>query len=296
MIRRLLGPTIELSSVLGSEAGSIMVDPAQLEQAIVNLCVNSRDAMPDGGELVIATGRRVPGAGMPSLMAPHLDRLNVQPRSLATTFVDVSDTGAGIRPEIKNRIFEPFFTTKDVGQGTGLGLSIVYGIVRSASGDISVESELGHGTRFSLMFPACDVTEQATVTGVAAPIYGTETILLVEDEQAIRKLAKRVLEDAGYLVLSAASAAEARKLWSASQGRVDLLLSDVTMPGLSGIAFAAELAAGGNQPRTLFISGHLPGERGGLALPTGASLLPKPFSVSELLDAVRATLDTPAVP
>ena len=295
MIRRLLGPTIELSAVLGPDAGCVTIDPAQLEQAIVNLCVNSRDAMPEGGHLTIETGRRLPAAGTSTrTIALHADRLAAQPGSPAMTFVEVRDTGVGIRPEIRDRIFEPFFTTKEAGQGTGLGLSIVYGILRNASGDIVVESDPGRGTSFALMFPTCDAAEEASAPGQEGPVRGTETILLVEDEQPIRKLAQRVLEDAGYLVLTAANSVEARELWAASEGRVDLLLSDVTMPGLSGIAFAAELEAGGRRPRTLFISGHLPGERGRLTLPEGAALLPKPFSMSALLDAVRAALDSPA--
>ena len=299
MIRRLLGPTIQLSAVLGPDAGSVMIDPAQLEQAIVNLCVNGRDAMPDGGTLTIETGRRVPAGAstrMTALHAPSSAAAAVEPSSFEPmTFVEVRDTGVGIRSEIKDRVFEPFFTTKDAGQGTGLGLSIVYGIVRNASGDVVVESEPGRGARFALMFPTCEAAEEAMVRRPEPPVRGTETILLVEDEQPIRRLAQRVLEDAGYLVLSAASGLEARDLWAANDATIDLLLSDVTMPGLSGIGFAAELAAQGRHPRTLFISGHLPGERGGMTLPDGAALLPKPFSVSALLDAVRTALDAPAI-
>ncbi|HEX7613400.1 MAG TPA: ATP-binding protein, partial [Candidatus Limnocylindrales bacterium] len=296
MIGRLLGPTIELSAVLRPEAGNILIDPTQLEQAIVNLCVNGRDAMPDGGRLTIETGRRKATPGMPpSPPAVEPDRLAPRPSAAqALTFVAVSDTGVGIAPEIRDRIFEPFFTTKETGRGTGLGLSIVYGIVRSASGDITVESEPGRGTRFSLLFPASGDAQDATATEVAPPVHGSETVLLVEDEQAIRKLAERVLTEQGYRVLSAANAAAARELWSANEGRVDLLLSDVTMPGLSGVAFAAELAGSVRPPRTLFISGYLAGGVGGPALPDGARFLPKPFSVAALLEAVRETLDFPA--
>ena len=209
------------------------------------------------------------------------------------TFVSVGDGGAGIAPDIRDRIFEPFFTTKDAGQGTGLGLSIVYGIVRSASGDITVESEPGRGTKFTLMFPTSVAAEEATEAGLSEPLSGTEMILLLEDEQPIRKLAERVLGDAGYRVLSAANVIEARQLWNDFASSVDLLLSDVTMPGLSGVAFAEELAASPKPPRTLFVSGRLPGEPGGPVLPDGAVFLPKPFSVSGLLDAVRSVLDSP---
>jgi DNA-binding NtrC family response regulator len=167
--------------------------------------------------------------------------------------------------------------------------------VRNAFGDIVVESEPGHGTRFMLMFPTSGATEDAAASGAAASVRGSETVLLVEDEDAIRKLAERVLTDRGYRVLSAANAVEARVLWSANEGGVDLLLSDVTMPGQSGVAFAAELASGDRPPRTVFISGRLPGEPAGPSLPEGAVFLPKPFSVSGLLDAVRTALDVPAV-
>jgi CheY-like chemotaxis protein len=287
MIRHLLGPTIQLSTVLRVEAGSILIDPTQLEQAIVNLCVNARDAMPGGGSLAIETGRRPAGPG-PDLWA------HVPSAPVDVTFVTVGDTGVGIPAEIRDRIFEPFFTTKETGQGTGLGLSIVYGIVRTAAGEVAVESEPGHGTRFSLTFPASSVPEEARTVAVELRAQGTETVLLVEDEQAIRKLTERVLTKRGYRVLVAANAAEARELWSANEGTVDLLLSDVTMPGMSGVAFAAELAGSARPPRTLFISGYLAGGIGGPALPPEAMFLPKPFSVEALLDAVRAALDPAA--
>ncbi len=297
MMRHLLGPTIQLSTVLRPEAGYILIDPTQLEQAIVNLCVNGRDAMPDGGSLTIETGRRSVAQGIPSNPST-LERSSWTPRPVpaqALTFVDVCDTGVGIAPEIRDRIFEPFFTTKDIGKGTGLGLAIVYGIVRNASGDILVDSEPGHGTRFSLVFPACGSPQEASAAGGEPPIHGTETVLLVEDEQAIRKLTERVLAGRGYRVLSAASAAEARELWSEHAGDIDLLLSDVTMPGESGVALAAELEASSRPPRVLFISGHISGEAGGAAFPEGARLLGKPFSVAALLEAVRETLDAPTV-
>jgi signal transduction histidine kinase/ActR/RegA family two-component response regulator len=295
MMRHLLGPTIHLSTVLRPEAGNILVDPAQLEQAILNLCLNGRDAMPEGGSITIETGRRSAAAVSSSPSASEPDRFAPRPSADETTFVSVSDTGVGIPAEIRDRIFEPFFTTKEIGKGTGLGLPIVYGIVRNADGEVTVESEPGHGSRFSLMFPARQNTQVAATPRVEQPVPGTEMVLLVEDEQAIRKLAERVLTGQGYRVLSAANAVEARELWSTNEGHVDLLLSDVTMPGLSGVAFAAEVEASARPPRVLFISGHIPGGAGAPAFPAKARLLPKPFSVTALLDAVRATLDSPAV-
>ena len=294
MIRHLLGPTIQLATVLRPEAGCILIDPTQLEQVLVNLCVNSRDAMPDGGSVTIETGRRSDGAGTPvpasTQLSEPFSRDTNAPEALA--FVAVTDTGVGMPADVRGRIFEPFFTTKEIGRGTGLGLSIVYGIVRNASGDIAVESEPGQGTRFWLTFPASEDSEEAPAIAVGQPVPGTETVRLVEDEPAIRNLAKRVLTDRGYLVLCAANVVEARTLWAANQANVDLLLSDVTMPGMSGVAFAAELAASVTPPRTLFISGYLAGQGDGPALPADARFLPKPFSVAALLDAVRATLDS----
>ena len=297
MIRHLVGPTIRLSTILRPEAGHVLIDPAQLEQAIVNLCVNGRDAMPDGGSITIETGRRSAASGPSGPSDSEPDRLARRPSAPgATTFVSVSDTGTGIPAEISERIFEPFFTTKEIGKGTGLGLPIVYGIVRNADGEVTVESEPGHGSRFSLTFPACRDNQETIALQPEPPGHGTELVLLVEDEEAIRKLTDRVLTAQGYRVLSAANAIEARELWSANEGRVDLLLSDVTMPGLSGVAFAAEVGAGARPPRVLFISGHIPGGAGAPAFPARARLLPKPFSVTGLLDAVRATLDAPAMP
>jgi signal transduction histidine kinase/DNA-binding LacI/PurR family transcriptional regulator len=296
MMRHLLGPTINLSTVLRPEAGNILIDPAQLEQAILNLCVNGRDAMPEGGSITIETGRRSAAAVLSSPSASEPDRFAPRPSAdEATTFVSVSDTGAGIPLEIRDRIFEPFFTTKEIGKGTGLGLSIVYGIVRTAGGDVTVEPEPGRGSRFLLTFPGCEQAQEAAAPQIEPPVHGTETVLLVEDEQAIRKLTERVLTGRGYRVLTAASAVAARELWSANEGHVDLLLSDVTMPGMSGFALAAELEASARPPRVLFISGHMPGGPGAPAFPARARLLPKPFSVTALLDAVRATLDSPPV-
>jgi signal transduction histidine kinase/DNA-binding LacI/PurR family transcriptional regulator/ActR/RegA family two-component response regulator len=295
MMRHLLGPAIQLSTVLRPEAGNIQIDPAQLEQAIVNLCVNSRDAMPDGGSVTIETGMRFAAAPIPANGASsEADMWAPRPSTTQSlSFVSVSDTGSGIAPEVRPRIFEPFFTTKETGHGTGLGLSIVYGIVRSASGDIVVESEAGSGTRFSLLFPPSLDAQPNARSDVDPPLRGTETVLLVEDEHAIRKLAERVLANRGYTVLSAANSAEARALWESHGSKVDLLLSDVMMPGQSGVSFAEELAGTGKPPRILFISGHVPGGVGGPTFPVATRLLAKPFSVAALLEAVRETLDTP---
>jgi two-component system, cell cycle sensor histidine kinase and response regulator CckA len=268
MIRRLVGPTISLTTILDPAAGRVMIDPTRLEQAILNLSVNGRDAMPHGGSLTIETRGGV---------APN------------TVTISVADTGTGMPQAVVGRIFEPFFTTKETGQGTGLGLPIVRRIVNGAGGDVVVESEIGQGTLFRLSLPTVPGEAAETAASVDADLRGSETILLVEDEASIRRLALRVLGDHGYIVHTAANADEARELWSKHGDRVDLLLSDVTMPGLSGPAFAAELAR--SRPiRILFVSGHLSSDPAELQLTSGAGFLQKPFTVAALLRAVREAL------
>ena len=267
MIRRLVGPTIALTTILDPNAGYVMIDPTRLEQAVLNLSVNGRDAMPSGGSLTIET---------------HCEEL----ANMVT--VSVSDTGSGMPSTVLDRIFEPFFTTKEVGQGTGLGLPIVRRIVNGAGGQVTVQSAIGQGTTFILTLPTVPgETAEAAVT-IDADMRGTETILLVEDEASIRRLAMRVLGDHGYVVHAAANADEARMLWNTFGDKVDLLLSDVTMPGLSGPAFAAELSRS-RRIRTLFVSGHLSSDQGELRLAREARFLQKPFTVAALLRAVRET-------
>jgi two-component system, cell cycle sensor histidine kinase and response regulator CckA len=269
MIRRLVGPAISLSTVLDPEAGRVFIEPGQLLQVILNLAVNGRDAMPSGGSLAIQTTCPADSPG----------------------FVDlsVSDSGRGIPDDVRGRIFEPFFTTKEPGKGTGLGLTIVHSIVKSAGGEIAVESEAGKGTTFRLLLPIAEWGAPDLAETVLLDVRGNETILLVEDEDAIRRLAERVLKDHGYEVFCAANADEARRVWHERGSEVDLMLSDVTMPGLSGPALAAQLNP---RPRTLFISGHLPNDPS-VSLPAERTrFLQKPFTVAALLGAVRETLDS----
>jgi CheY-like chemotaxis protein len=269
MIRRLVGPTIKLTTALDPHAGSVFIDPGQLVQVVLNLAVNGRDAMPAGGSLKIKGG--------PAPDAPGFVRLSV------------ADTGSGVPDEVRDRIFDPFFTTKTLGKGTGLGLTIVRSIIRAAGGDIWVESVAGHGAVFSFTLPLVHAEAPEVAQQPDEPAgRGTETVLLLEDEEAIRHLAERVLTASGYAVLSAPNADEARRLWREHGHRVNLLISDVTMPGTSGPAFAAELDP---QPRTLFMSGHLPNDPT-MPLPAErTSFLQKPFSVGALLQAVRQSLD-----
>ena len=268
MIRRLVGPAIELKTILDPDAGRAFIDPGQLQQAVLNLAVNARDAMPGGGSLTIET--------LCSADDPDMIQLLVR------------DTGTGIPEEIRDRIFDPFFTTKESGKGTGLGLTIVNSIVSRAGGEVRADPEPGHGTRFSVSLPAVETALPAGPAASEPDAHGTETVLLVEDEDAIRRLAQRVLTQHGYVVLAASGAAEALQIWQEHGSEVDLLLSDVTMPGLSGPALAAELPG---STRTLFISGHLPNDPSMVFHIEKAHFLQKPFTVSELLRAVRQTLD-----
>jgi PAS domain S-box-containing protein len=268
MIRRLVGPAVELTTTLDPNAGRAFIDPSQLQQAILNLAVNARDAMPGGGSLTIET------------LCPEDEPGKVR--------LVVRDTGTGIPDDIRHRIFDPFFTTKELGKGTGLGLTIVNSIVSRAGGEVRVDPEPDHGTRFSVSLPAVETALPERPEASEPDARGTETVLLVEDEEAIRRLAQRVLTRHGYVVLAASGADEARQIWQERGSEVDLLLSDVTMPGLSGPALAAELP--GN-PRTLFISGHLPNDPSMVFHIEKAHFLQKPFTVSELLGAVRETLD-----
>jgi two-component system cell cycle sensor histidine kinase/response regulator CckA len=278
MIRHLLGPNIQLVTVLGAGERCLLIDPAQLEQAVLNLAVNGRDAMPRGGILTIETGHSQGGGDDAARPAVYLT---------------VRDTGAGISPEIRERIFEPFFTTKGPGQGSGLGLAIVFGVVRGAAGEIELDTEPGRGTAFTITFPEARPAPEGKSAPPVSGRTGSETVLLVEDEDSIRRLAERILTGHGYRVLSARDAAAARELWAASASSIGLLLSDVTLPGISGPALAAELM--GDRPlRVLFVSGRLAGDPAGSSLPPGAAFLPKPFTVAGLLDAVRVVLDAPA--
>ena len=285
LLRRLLGEHIELGIRTQSDAGQVRVDATQLEQVILNLAVNARDAMPHGGRLTVETGaaelddeyaRTHPGTSP----GPHV-RLTV------------TDTGMGMDAATRDRIFEPFFTTKGLGKGTGLGLATVYGVMNQAGGSIHVYSEPGYGTTFQAYFPRVDTqpAEQHAAPESAAVPSGRETILLVEDERAVRGYAQRVLTSLGYTVLEAANGADAIAL-AGRHGAIELLLTDVIMPGMQGAALAAELTAIRPELRTLFVSGFPEDSivRNGV-LAGEVAYLPKPFSAASLARAVRHTID-----
>jgi PAS domain S-box-containing protein len=283
MVRRLIGEDIDLRLSLGS-VGCIKVDKGYLEQVILNLCVNARDAMPRGGNLTIETTNvDLEGVPGPAVAAKPGPRPHIQ--------LTVSDTGSGMGPEVLARIFEPFFTTKEAGKGTGLGLSTVYGIVEGASGHITVYSEVGRGSSFKVYFPCVDCVVAAPAGALASVPLGTETILVVEDDDMVRNLVHSVLEMNGYEVLVAPNPAEAIR---ASQQRADpihLVVTDVVMPGQSGPELVAKLERVRPGLRVLFMSGYTSGALQHQALAEGRAFLQKPFAPDGLARKVREVLD-----
>ena len=286
LLKRLLGETVSLSVKHGRNIGAVRADPGQLEQVIVNLAVNARDAMPDGGELTIST-YAVPAADVKGLgyeMMPVADYVAIT----------VKDTGTGIPPEIMGKIFEPFFTTKEFGKGTGLGLSTVYGIVKQTGGFIFADSKPGQGTAFTIYLPLhAEVAEEATGDApaeAAADLWGKGTILLVEDEGMVRAVAERALTRKGYQVLSAAHGEEALEILEGREQGVDLLISDVVMPTMDGPTLVRHARERFPTLRIIFMSGYAEEQlRKSIDVP-GAGFLPKPFSVQELGEAVRSAL------
>ena len=286
MLRRLIGEDIEISTKPARAPAVVSADPGQMEQVLMNLVINARDAMPRGGRLTIETAHvrvgdgRGPGDGV----TPPGDYV----------LLSVSDTGVGIPRENIGRVFEPFFTTKEVGKGTGLGLSTLYGIVKQSGGYVWVDSEVGVGTTFRIYLPRVEAEgAAATKPSHALPKSGgSETILVAEDEEAVGGLIRRLLEAEGYTVLASQNGAEALALASQYAGHIDLLLTDVVMPELGGRELADQLRAARSGIRVLFISGYTDSEidRRGVLQPD-AAFLQKPFTGSGLALAVRAALD-----
>ncbi|MDQ6786417.1 MAG: response regulator [Acidobacteriota bacterium] len=287
MLKRLIGEDVQLVSALSQEIGQVKVDPGQLSQVIMNLAVNARDAMPQGGALTIETKNVYLDE---EFAASHVPTVAGHYVMLA-----VSDTGSGIAPEMQEHIFEPFFTTKEVGKGTGLGLATVYGIVKQSGGFIWVDSELGCGTTFKIYLPRVDEnfdTERKydTTEEMAA---GTEKIMLVEDEQMVRDLTRQILEDCGYAVIEASNGAEAFELCSQDECEIDLLMTDVVMPKIGGRELAEKLAETHPQMKVLFTSGYTDDSvvRHGV-IQAGTNFIQKPYSPTDLALKVRTILDT----
>ncbi|HEX7049285.1 MAG TPA: PAS domain S-box protein [Longimicrobiales bacterium] len=289
MLRRLIGEDVELATMLDPELGAVRADPSQLEQVLLNLAVNARDAMPAGGRLVIET-RNV-----------ELDETYVRRHGYVQAgpyvLLAVSDTGTGMDADTLAHVFEPFFTTKEQGKGTGLGLSTVYGIVKQSGGHIWVYSEVDHGTTFKIYLPRVEETAGAAATDIPdAPqmelLGGGETVLLVEDEDAVRSLAQRILRKSGYQVLGARTGSEALEVCERHWGPIHLMLTDVVMPEMGGRELAERLAALRPEMKMLFMSGYTEDDvlRRGV-LDAGAAFLEKPFTPEALVRKVRALLE-----
>jgi len=287
MVQRLIGEDIHLVVVSGPGLGNVRADPGQVEQVLLNLVVNARDAMPTGGTLTIETQNV-------ELDAAHAE-LHPSVRPGSHVMLAVSDTGVGMDEMTRQRVFEPFFTTKEAGKGTGLGLATVYGIVKQSEGSIWVYSEPGLGTTFKIYLPrvAESVATRARVRA-AGVVPGTETILLVEDEATVRRLAERILKSAGYTVLPAADGVAAVQVLSAHPGPVHLLLTDVVLPGMSGREVAERVAVTHPHVRVLFTSGYTDDTMFRHAvIDATTAFIGKPYTVADLTRRVREVLDAP---
>jgi two-component system cell cycle sensor histidine kinase/response regulator CckA len=285
LLRRLIGEDVELHTSLAPDLGAVRADPGQMEQVLMNLAVNARDAMPDGGQLTLETANVVLDEG-------YVDRHSPVPRG-AYVMVAITDTGTGMTDDVKARIFEPFFTTKEAGKGTGLGLATVYGIIKQSDGYIWPYSEPGRGTTFKVYLPLVhEVAESLAVVGrVPESRGGTETVLLVEDDEAVRSLARRALVKCGYRVLEATNAGEALLAAEQHAGPIHLMVSDIVMPGLNGPELAARLRPSRAEMRVLFMSGYAERAVEQQNSVSGSAFLTKPFTPELIARKVRDVLD-----
>jgi two-component system cell cycle sensor histidine kinase/response regulator CckA len=284
MLRRLIGEDIQMVTNTTANLGSVKVDPSQVEQIIMNLVVNARDAMPDGGQLFIETAN------------VELDQeyANQHDGVIPGRYVmlSVTDSGTGMTTEIQAHIFEPFFTTKEVGKGTGLGLSTVYGIVKQSQGLIWVDSEVGRGTRMRVYLPLVDAPAEKTEREQLAQQSkrGSETILLVEDDSMLRELVTEILQTCGYQVLVASEPLEAETISAQRNGHIDLLLTDVVMPVMNGHELAKRITATRRDTKVMYMSGYTDDL---VSLDAGTHFLQKPFTPSTLTEKIREVLDQP---
>ena len=285
MLHRLIGENIHLATSLAPSLGLVRMDPGQLEQVIVNLVVNARDAMPEGGTLTIETSN-VPGR-------PTESHGLHQPKP-AVQFL-IRDTGQGMDAKTRSRIFEPFFTTKEHGKGTGLGLATVYGIISQSEGTIDVESSPGHGTTFRIQLPRIEEAVEVEQAPIAPVVLagGTETILVVEDELVLRRVIRTVLTSCGYQILEAANGGQAQQLCKSHTGPIHLLLTDLVMPGINGQTLATQVVALRPSIKVLFMSGYSDDIVFRHGVKEGrTAFLRKPFTADTLTDTVRQALTT----
>jgi two-component system cell cycle sensor histidine kinase/response regulator CckA len=298
LLRRLIGEKVKLDLVHGRDLWPVKVDVSQFEQVIVNLAVNARDAMPDGGKLTVRTGN------VTSEESGHLTYKGMPAADYVR--IDITDTGTGIAPDIVDKIFEPFFSTKEVGKGTGLGLSTVYGIVKQTGGFIYVDSEADHGTSFHIFLPRHHPEQEAQPDAVAAngtareppaeakpraDLTGQGTILLVEDEEGLRSLNARGLRSRGYSVIEASNGIEAMEALEQENGAVDLVVSDVVMPEMDGPTLLKTMRGRNPDLKIIFVSGYAE-DAFEKSLPENQqfAFLPKPFTLSQLVAAVKETM------
>jgi PAS domain S-box-containing protein len=274
MLERVIGEDIELITHLGLDLGQVTADPSHLHQVLMNLVVNARDAMPCGGKITVET-RNVDIDGLGS----HV-------------YLGVTDTGTGMTEEVKQHLFEPFFTTKDQGKGTGLGLATVYGIVHQSGGRIEVVSELGHGTTFHIYLPSIksSLPEKSSPTAPAAELRGWETVLVVEDQDAVRQFACQILEGYGYRVLQAANGPAAMALAERYPTAIHLLITDIILPLMDGRVLADKIRAERSETKVLFISGYSEERIGHSGEIDCFAYLSKPFTSEVLAERVRDVL------
>jgi CheY-like chemotaxis protein len=286
LLQRVIGEGIRITIETSAQEARVRADPSQLEQVLLNLGVNARDAMPGGGTLKISTRQVALGASQIAAGA-----IEVDPGDYVALVV--SDTGSGMDEETRARIFEPFFTTKGPGKGTGLGLATVYGIVKQSGGGITVDSAPGEGCTFSIFLPATSSELDAPeAEPVASDHRGSETILVVEDEEVVRQLICTALSDAGYTVLCAGSAAEGLRHGREYKNRIDLLVTDVVMPDQHGPALAREISPLHPEMKVLFVSGYSDSDISDQGvISRGLVVLQKPFTQEILAGKVREILD-----
>jgi len=286
-LRRLIGEDVEIAIELAENLHPVRADRGQLEQVILNLAVNARDAMPNGGRLTISTGNV-------EVEAPAAVALDTSAAPGPHAMLTVADTGHGMDAATRSHVFEPFFTTKEPGKGTGLGLSTVYGIVAQSGGHIGVDSALGAGSAFSVYLPAVDAQAAAEEepSRDEGTLRGAETVLLVEDDAGVRALAELVLSRYGYTVLIAGDGSEALSVAAGHDGRIDVLVTDVVMPRMKGPELAEAIVRLRPGIRVLYVSGYTDA----MELPENAvgDVVPKPFSEETLVRKVRETLDAAA--